>query len=186
MLARRAFLAAFLGGAGLPAAELRDIDGARHAALDAGSAKATALFFVLSDCPISNQLAPEIQRIQADYDGQGVRFFLVYLDPDAKPDRIREHRRSFFGDCCPALLDASRELTRKAGATITPEAAVFSPAGKLLYRGRINDLYAALGKKRPAPSVHDLRRALDETLAGKPVRVPRTQAIGCYAPPAVL
>jgi hypothetical protein len=84
------------------------------------------------------------------------------------------------------LHDLDRTLTKKAGATITPEAAVFSAAGEMLYRGRINNLYASLGKQRRQATEHDLRRALDEALAGKAVSTPRTQAVGCYLPPKEL
>ncbi|MBI1358450.1 MAG: hypothetical protein GC160_29285 [Acidobacteria bacterium] len=165
---------------------LTDIDGVDHGRLDSAPGRATAVFFILSDCPISNQLAPEINRICTDYSGRGVRCYLAYVDPEVSADGIRRHQRDFSYDCCTPLHDASRALTEAAGATITPEAAIFSPTGELLYRGRINDLYAGLGKKRREPTEHDVRRALDEILAGKAVSRPRTQAIGCYVPPKEL
>ena len=52
----------------------------------------------------------------------------------------------------------------------------------MVYRGRIDNVYAALGKRRPEATEHDLRKALDEVLSGRPVAEPRTQAIGCYIP----
>ena len=55
--------------------------------------------------------------------------------------------------------------------------------GQVLYRGRIDNVYASLGKRRPAATEHDLRKALDEILDGKPVSTPETKAIGCYIPP---
>jgi hypothetical protein len=51
--------------------------------------------------------------------------------------------------------------------------------GELLYRGRIDDGYAALGKKRAVVTEHDLRDALDAIAAGKPVKKAKTKAIGC-------
>jgi hypothetical protein len=48
------------------------------------------------------------------------------------------------------------------------------------YRGRIDDLYAALGRPRRQVTHPDLRDALDDLVAGKPVRTPRTEATGCY------
>jgi hypothetical protein len=58
---------------------------------------------------------------------------------------------------------------------------VITPGG-LAYRGRIDDLYPELGKKRAAPTKRDLREALAAVLAGKPVPVPRTEAVGCSIP----
>lgn len=180
----RLILATLLASGAGVAAELIDIDGVRHGSLESPPGKATVVFFVLRDCPISNQFAPEINRICNEYAANDVRCFLAYLDPDAAIEDVRRHTQEFSYACCPAILDESRRLTKAAGATITPEAALFSSKGELMYRGRINNLYAGLGKKRRQPTVHDLRKALDEALAGAPVSTARTQAIGCYAPPA--
>jgi hypothetical protein len=62
---------------------------------------------------------------------------------------------------------------------VTPEVAVLSPTGELLYLGRIDDRYNPQGKRRPEPTVRDLQLALDAVLAGKPVPTPRTKAFGC-------
>ena len=76
----------------------------------------------------------------------------------------------------------SGQLARVAGATITPEAAVFAHgAGEptLVYRGRIDDRYVDLGRARPAPTVRDLDDVLDAIGAGVPVRFRSTEAVGC-------
>lgn len=165
---------------------LVDIDGVDHGALDSADRAAAVLFFVMSDCPISNQYSPEIDRICTQFGPDGVDCFLVYVDPELDATEVRRHQLEYGHEGRPAILDSGRSLVRAAGATITPEAAVFSSAGELVYRGRINNLYAALGKPRRRPTVHDLRRALDQMLAGRPVAEPRTEAVGCYIPPAEL
>lgn len=165
---------------------LQDVNGVDHGSLSDGSRKATALFFVLTDCPISNQFAPEIDRICTEYGTKGLECFLVYVDPEKTDDEIRAHAAEFGHGGRPALHDVDRALTKKVGATITPEAAVFSGAGEMLYRGRINNLYVSLGKARRQATEHDLRRAVDEVLAGGEVSTPRTQAIGCFMPPKEL
>ena len=173
-------LAAYAFAAG-PA--LVDIEGRAHGSLGDGKRAASVLLFLLTDCPVSNRLAPEIGRICAEYAERGAGCFLVYADPDKTAEEVRAHAEAFGHGALPAILDRDRALTEAAGATITPEAAVYSAAGELVYRGRVNDLYASLGKPRPRPTEHDLRRALDEVLAGKPVTKPRTQAVGCFIPP---
>jgi hypothetical protein len=65
---------------------------------------------------------------------------------------------------------------------MAPEVAVLGPDGKVLYRGRIDDLYVTYGKRRPAPTQHDLRDALDALLAGKAIAAPTAKVIGCYLP----
>ena len=63
---------------------------------------------------------------------------------------------------------------------MTPEVAIIAAGGKQVYRGRIDDRYIAFGKDRPQPTVRDLERSLDAIIAGQPVPVARTQAIGCF------
>lgn len=162
---------------------LKDVDGAVQRPLaDAGQA-ATVLFFVLHDCPIANAFAPEISRIAEEYRGRGVRAYVVYGEDDLSPADAKKHARE-YAYRCPVLLDPKRALIAAAGATVSPEAAVFSVKGALLYRGRIDDRAIAPGKHRAEPHERDLRAALDAILAGKPIRERFTRAIGCYLPPA--
>src|SRR6185295_11731850 len=79
----------------------------------------------------------------------------------------------------PLLLDPRQVLVEHAGATITPQVAVLSPEGRLLYLGRIDNRVEDFGKSRPKATVPDLRNALDAVLAGKPVPAERTKTIGC-------
>jgi len=55
--------------------------------------------------------------------------------------------------------------------------------GERKYLGRIDDLYADLGKRRARATSLDLRDALDAVLADRPVPRPVTQAVGCFIPP---
>ena len=162
---------------------LKDVEGTTQRPLADAGQVATVLFFVLHDCPIANAYAPEISRIAEEYRGRGVRAFLIYREDDLTPAEARKHARE-YAYRCPALLDLRGELARAAGATVSPEAAVFSAKGALLYRGRIDDRVIAPGKHRAEPHERDLRAALEAILAGKPVRERFTRAIGCYLPRA--
>ena len=78
------------------------------------------------------------------------------------------------------VLDHGHKLTRLAEAKVTPEAAVFNSKGLLVYRGRIDNLYAGFGKKRFKPTKRDLRDILDALLDGKLLTKQTTKAVGCY------
>jgi hypothetical protein len=138
----------------------------------------TVLVFTTTDCPISNRYAPEIQRLAERFGGQA-RFKLVYPVPGDTEAAIREHVRK-FGYTIETVRDVKQAMVKQTGATVTPEVAVIDAAGTLLYRGRIDDRYLAFGKDRPQPTVRDLERSLEAIIAGKPVPVARTQAIGCF------
>jgi hypothetical protein len=79
----------------------------------------------------------------------------------------------------PAYPEPFLSLARRHGVRISPYVVVLSPAGQTLYRGRIDDRVVSLGKSRPAATREDLRIAIEEILAGKPVSVPETPAVGC-------
>jgi hypothetical protein len=112
---------------------------------------------------------------------RGVQWLVVHVDPQITSEVALQHARDYELPC-PVIVDPQHRLVREAGATRTPEAAVFSPRRELLYRGRIDDRYVGLGKRRPEPTSRDLRDALEAVLAGRSVSTPRTEAIGCDIP----
>jgi AhpC/TSA family protein len=160
-----------------------DIDGKELSPLRP-SGPAEVLFFITHDCPISNFYAPEIQRICGQYGAKGVSCALVYVDPQMNAAVARKHLGDFGYKGIPAILDAKHKVVDAAGARFTPEAIVIGHDGRILYSGRIDNFYAGLGKPRRQATVHDLRTALEETLAGKPVTTPKTDPVGCYISPA--
>jgi peroxiredoxin len=160
---------------------MRDLDGKEQTPLEVDGAKAHVLFFVTTDCPIANSYAPEINALVKDFAQRPIRFYAVQVDPDLTADAARKHAKE-YGLTLPILLDTQHQLVSVTGATRTPEVAVLLPDGTLAYRGRIDDRYPGLGKKRQAPSQRDLRDALSAILAGESVQVSRTEAVGCSIP----
>jgi hypothetical protein len=63
-----------------------------------------------------------------------------------------------------------------------PSATVFTADDSLVYKGRIDDRFADLGRERPQASTHDFRDILDPILANRPVAVSSTKAVGYYIP----
>src|SRR6185437_5094618 len=115
--------------------------------------------FVRIDCPITNRYAPELQRIAHEFEGRGVAFWLVYPDPSETGKKIAEHVAAYHLPGIP-VPDPRHELVKRAHATNAPEAAVFDASGRLLYHGRIDDLYVDVGKSRTAARTHDLEDAI--------------------------
>jgi peroxiredoxin len=162
--------------------ELPDANGRKHTAREWKEARAVALFFISAECPISNRYAPEINRIVAAYSARGVVFYGVHSDPDIGSAVALRHAQDYSFDF-PVLLDPAQTLAGKTGVILTPTAVVLSPAGELLYRGRIDNRYLDLGKYRSAGVKPDLRLALDAVVAGKQVPEKYTKPVGCQLPP---
>jgi protein-disulfide isomerase len=137
----------------------------------------TVYVFTTTDCPISNRYAPEIQRLAAKFGAQA-NFVLVYPVAGDTPQRISEHKKK-FAYALRHLRDTDQKLVKMTGVTVTPEVAVMN-GSQLLYRGRIDDRYIDLGKDRQVPTQHDLEAALNAAIAGKPIAVKQTQAVGCF------
>ncbi|MGJ5820465.1 redoxin family protein [Paludibaculum fermentans] len=155
-----------------------DTEGAPHAASGWSSAKAVVLFFLTTDCPLSNGYVPEMNRIAREYASRGVLLYGVLGDATVHPADATRHVRDFEYRF-PVLLDPDQNLAQYTGATVTPEVAVLNGAGTLLYLGRIDNSVERFGTRRFKPSRLDLRDALDSVLAGRPVVHPRTTAFGC-------
>src|SRR5262249_15074805 len=124
-----------------------DIKGATHYPLKTKESKAVVLFFITTDCPVSNYYASEISAIARDPSDKSVRCFAIHVDPELTAAAANEHAKA-YGLTCPVLIDTKHHLVKAAGVTVTPEAAVFTSDGKIAYRGRIDDLFVELGKRR--------------------------------------
>ena len=158
---------------------LLDLDGTTVHPLRDPAARFVLFVFTRTDCPISNRYAPEIRRLLERFEPLGVEFVLVYPDASQSATAIREHLASFEYLCRP-LRDPRHELVRLAGATVTPEAALFGRDGALLYLGRIDDRFTDFGKARLHADSRDLENALIAVTTNERVPVSRTRAVGCF------
>jgi peroxiredoxin len=161
-----------------PQFSLADSSGATHTQAEWTNASAVVLYFITTDCPISNGYVPEMNRIAHDYQARGVRFYGVIADTDTPLEEVRKHVRD-FAYTFPVLIDPHQALIRLTDANVTPEAALLSARGEVKYLGRIDNQVESLGTHRPQATQHELRQALDETLAGKRVTKASAPAVGC-------
>ena len=160
-----------------PLTSLRSID-ERPVPIDGEKIKATAFIFVTNVCPIANSYQPRLRELQAEFEGQGIQFVEVYPIASITKEAVAKHRKEFdIKAAC--VMDADRSLAKRLRAKVTPEAIVVDRSGQVLYRGRIDDQHAALGKKRPQATQHDLAGALNDIAANRPVAVAETPGVGC-------
>ena len=160
---------------------LRDTQGATHTAAEWGGHKAIVLYFITVDCPVGNSYVPEMNRLREAYAARGVAFYAVQADPSvAEPEVVRyarDYRYSF-----PLLLDPAQTLVRHTNATVTPQVAVLSPEGRLLYLGPVDNRVEDFGKQRPQATQSYVRQVLDAVLSGQAVSVSSHRSIGCAIP----
>lgn len=148
----------------------------------AAEAVATVAIFIATDCPIANSYVPEFNRLRADYSAKGIEIRLVYPDPEVTEDDVKKHVAD-YGLELPTAIDRDHTLVKRAGVTTTPEAAVFDAEENVVYRGRIDNLYADFGERRRQVTERYLRDALEAILKGEKPAVATTEAVGCLIEP---
>jgi peroxiredoxin len=161
-----------------PHFSLPDTLGHTHTPAEWSGKRAVVLFFLTTDCPLCNNYVPELNRIAQAYSGRGVAFYGIQGDATVPDADVRRHVQD-YAYTFPYLIDPQESLAAFTGATTTPETAVLSPEGQLLYLGRIDNRLEDFGKQRVQVTEFDLRDTLEAILNGKPAPHARTKALGC-------
>jgi peroxiredoxin/mono/diheme cytochrome c family protein len=172
-----AFLILALGSGFGGDAELLDSGGTAHRLAEWDDAPILVLGFLRADCPVARFYATRLQDIAHELGPRGVTVLGIDPNPSDGRDAIVRIGRELSLDY-PLLRDGEQALARRFGVTRTPEVVVLDRQHKVRYQGRIDDQVIP-GQRRAAPTRHDLREALADLLAGRPVQVARTPAAGC-------
>jgi peroxiredoxin len=176
----KTLIALFLSSAA-PQFQLRDTVGNLHTTSEWASHKAVVLYFVTIDCPVGNSYVPEMNRIHDAYAARGVAFFAVQADPSVREADVAKYGKD-YRYTFPLLLDPRQILVRHANATITPQVAILSPEGKVVYLGPVDNRVVDFGKARPRATESYVREDLDAILDGKAVPVAAQHSVGCSIP----
>ena len=163
------------------AAAVRDLAGTPHRPTQPIGDAVHVLVFISTECPIANSYAPTLRALHAAWRTEPrVQLFLAHVDPDLTVEDARRHAEEY---ALPGtvVLDPDHCVVESCGATITPEAVVWTSQGQT-YRGRIDDQWRKLGSRAAVASTQDLAVAVRCTLAGEPVPEPFPAAIGCSMP----
>lgn len=160
---------------------LTDLAGQSHQPFDDPSTRAITLVFITPDCPIANFYHPTLRKLGDEFADRGIPLYMIHSDPEVTVDAAQRHVEK-FKIAAPVILDHDQSIARRVGAKVTPEAIIVDRAGKILYRGRIDNFYEALGRKRRAATEHDFRDALAAVADGQPIANPVTKALGCHIP----
>src|SRR5271157_1246822 len=175
-------------GAAAPDFCLPGIDGQTHCLAEYASSKVLVIAFTCNHCPTAQLYETRIKQLAADYQDRGVT--VVAIEPN-NPNAVRLDEMGYtdVGDSFdemkiraayrhfnfPYLYDGeTQKVSRAYGPAATPHFFIFDAERKLRYEGRVdNNPREALVTRK------DARLALDELLAGKPVSVEKTPAVGC-------
>lgn len=172
------WLASFVSVSSLAQSGAFDLAGKAVDPFKSAGGKIVVLIFVRTDCPVSNRYAPTIQKLSEQHASKAA-FWLVYPSKSESAETIRKHELE-YGYKIPAVRDPQHVLVKESRAEITPEAAVFDASRKLIYHGRIDNLYEDIGRARSVATTHELKDAISAALGGKSLAAESSHAVGCY------
>jgi peroxiredoxin len=156
---------------------LIDQNGKSHELYYSSDMKAVVVMIQGNGCPIVRQALPALQEIRDKYQAQGVEFLLLNSNLQDNRDAVAREAKE-FGIDFPILVDNTQLVGEALGVQRTSEVFVIDPKGwKLAYRGPMDDRLS-YERQRPATK-HYLTDALDNMVAGEPVKVTKAEGVGC-------
>ena len=142
-----------------------------------GKAKPVALVFLDTACPVATRYIPILNEL---YSGsKEVSFYGVLSNPNITWREGAEFADS-YGIEFPLIFDSAGDLYLRLRPVVTSESFVVSAGNRVVYRGRINDQFAAVGKLRNRISSHDLRDVMTDIDRGREPIPRETPAVGCF------
>jgi peroxiredoxin len=166
-------------GSQAPAFSLPGTDGKTHSLESFKDAKALCVVFSCNHCPYVQAYEGRFKALQADFGPRGFQLVAINSnDADNYPEdgfdamvvRSKEQGFNF-----PYLRDEDQSVAKAYGAVRTPHVFLFDAERKLAYLGRIDDSW----DKPEKVSRRELAEAIEDLLAGRPVKVAETFAVGC-------
>lgn len=166
-------------GATAPDFRLPATDGKTYSLQDFADAKSLVVFFTCNHCPYVTGSDESTRRTAERFAPGGVRFVGINSNSEATyaedsfehmVERMKEHKFPWV-----YLRDKSQDVARAYGALRTPHFYVFDGQRKLVYTGRAVDSPRDVSRV----TVNNLADTLEDLLAGRPIRTPKTNPIGC-------
>lgn len=140
---------------------------------------ATLWVFLNTTCPVSIVEAPYIKALRDTFTDKGVRFIGVFSGEYADTSEIEDFLLKYHLTI-PILYDKDLLAANSLGADVTPQVVIVLPDESVVYKGRINDLFERIGKRRQHITSHDARDVLRAIVDGKVPAFRSTEAVGCF------
>jgi len=163
-----------------PDFRLPNVDGKTVALGDFAGSPALVVVFMCNHCPFVQHLRAGLAAFGRDAQKRGVAVVGINSNdaknyPDDSPARMVGEAKA-AGYSFPYLYDESQAVARAYHAACTPDFFIFDRDRKLVYRGQFD---ASRPGNGIAVSGADLRGAMEDLLAGRPVSPTQKPSIGC-------
>ena len=142
--------------------------------------KGLLVMFICTHCPYVKHVEKGLAALGMDYDGEPISIVAIGSNdaasyPDDAPEGLKQQAMT-MGFRFPYLYDETQDVARAYRAACTPDLFLFDADMKLVYRGQFD-------ASRPGNGIpvtgEDLRAAMDDVVAGRPVLKEQKPSIGC-------
>ncbi|MGE3920373.1 MAG: thioredoxin family protein [Gammaproteobacteria bacterium] len=140
----------------------------------------TLIMFICNHCPFVKHVQHELVQLANDYIPKGIAFIAISANdainyPDDNPQNMEKVAKE-LGYPFPYLYDESQNVAKQYDAACTPDFYLFDKQLLCVYRGQLDD--SRPGNDIPVTG-SDLRAAIDNLLAGKPINSEQKPSMGC-------
>ncbi len=125
-------------------------------------------------CPVCREYFPYLDKLAQEH--KKLPFQLVF---SSVADKARQEFQKDYKPHASIIDDKNKLLQNLLKAKVTPEA-VLVKSGRIIYRGRIDDRYAAIGQRRSLIGSCDLENALLAVEQNRTPEIKETIPIGCF------
>ena len=144
------------------------------------SSTATVVMFICNHCPYVKHIQTGLVELASDYMPKDISFIAINSNdvknyPEDSPDNMKAVADR-FGYPFVYLFDESQEIARAYDAACTPDFFIYDGDLKLVYRGQLDDSRPGNGKPVTGS---DIRKALEEIIAGNGLSPDQVPSIGC-------
>jgi peroxiredoxin len=142
--------------------------------------RALLVLFICAHCPYVKHIEKGIAALGKDYAGKPIAIVAISSNdatthPADSPAGLKQQAET-FGFNFPYLYDETQDVAHAYKAACTPDIFLFDADFRLVYRGQFD-------ASRPGNGIpvtgEDLRKAIDQVLAGQPIPTDQRPSIGC-------
>lgn len=165
-------------GTDLPAFEVTDVHGKKWSQQNFKTGKPSLIVFMCNHCPYVQAIEDRLITLGRTLKSLEVPMLAISSNdpkesPEDGPEKMKEradHKAYSF----PYAFDQDQSLAKKFGAVCTPDFFLYDSAGKLAYRGRLDDSW----KDPSKVTKQELLEAVQALLKNQPLQK-QTPSMGC-------
>lgn len=140
----------------------------------------TVYYFLGEDCKICQYYTPTMIELHDKYNSKDLSFVGLFPNHFSSPDSIDVFKEKYD---IPFTVKKEFFLTKTKlfDIKVTPEVVVYNETTKeVLYKGRIDNSYYKLGRRRQVITSKELDDVLALIEQGEKVDIPSAPPIGCF------